>query len=166
MSEVYGFYAGEVVNIKDPEHRGRVKVKIPDILGDSTSAWCEPCVPCCYEKGGDFCLPELKDYVWVTFIGGDIEEPVYLGGWWTTDNSPLGKDYKDPDTKRLLSFDGMKILFDSKKNSITISSGIDCSIELTKDNSVNIKGDLKINNLAITGSATLNGKRILTTDDL
>ena len=166
IENIGGLYAGEVISLKDPEHRGRIKVKIAELLGEATSNWCEPCVPCCFEEGGDFCLPKLKDYVWVAFMNGELETPVYLGGWWTENNSPLGKYYKDPDTKRLLSFNGMSILFDSKNNSITISNGSSCSIELTKDNKVTIKGDVKIDTLSISGSATLNGKRILTTDDL
>ena len=95
LKNLGGIYAGQVVSIKDPEHRGRVKVKIAEVLGEATSNWCEPCVPCCFENGGDFCLPELKDYVWVVFMNGELDSPVYLGGWWTQDSTPLGDNYKN-----------------------------------------------------------------------
>lgn len=119
---IYGLYAGEVVSLKDPEHRGRIKVKIAELLGTVTSAWCEPCVPCCFENGGDFCLPELKDYVWVTFVNGDIERPVYLGGWWTKDSSPLGKTYENKSDLRIISFGNMSITMNADNDTITLKT--------------------------------------------
>ena len=122
LKNLGGIYAGQVVSIKDPEHRGRVKVKIAEVLGEATSNWCEPCVPCCFENGGDFCLPELKDYVWVVFMNGELDSPVYLGGWWTQDSTPLGDNYKNIDSTRIISFGNMQIKFNSDKDSIDIIS--------------------------------------------
>lgn len=122
LKNLGGIYAGQVVSIKDPEHRGRVKVKIAEVLGEATSNWCEPCVPCCFENGGDFCLPELKDYVWVVFMNGELDSPVYLGGWWTQDSTPLGDNYKNIDNTRIISFGNMQIKFNSDKDSIDIIS--------------------------------------------
>lgn len=130
-----GLYAGEVVNLKDPEHRGRIKVKIAELLGEATSNWCEPCVPCCFESGGDFCLPDLKDYVWVAFVNGDLETPVYLGGWWTENNTPLGEDYdKRKSDLRIISFGAMQIIMDAENDSITLetTNGEDtCKLKIT-----------------------------------
>ena len=122
---INGIYAGQVVSIKDPEHRGRIKVKISELLGESTSNWCEPCVPCCFDNGGDFCLPKLKDFVWVTFMDGDLESPVYLGGWWSKDSSPLGKEYSEASKSRIISFGGMRIEFNSTNNTVNIISELD-----------------------------------------
>lgn len=134
VDNIAGIYAGQVVSIKDPEHRGRIKVKIAELLGEATSNWCEPCVPCCFENGGDFCLPELKDYVWVAFLNGELETPVYLGGWWTKDSTPLGEEYKNKDSIRIISFGDMSIKMDSNDNSITLSTseGEDsCELKIT-----------------------------------
>ena len=125
IENIGGLYAGEVVSLKDPEHRGRIKVKIAELLGEATSNWCEPCVPCCFENGGDFCLPELKDYVWVAFANGDLDTPVYLGGWWTKNSTPLGEEYKNKSDLRIIGFGDMMIEFNADKGSISFvnSSG-------------------------------------------
>ena len=65
MSKYYGKYRAIVVDVNDPEKRGRIKVQCPKVLGDAKSAWCQPCVPYAYEKGGDFVLPKLNDFVWI-----------------------------------------------------------------------------------------------------
>ena len=122
IENIGGLYAGEVVSLKDPEHRGRIKVKIAELLGESTSNWCEPCVPCCFENGGDFCLPELKDYVWVSFANGDLDTPVYLGGWWTKNSTPLGEEYKNKSNLRIISFGNMQITMNANNDSITIQT--------------------------------------------
>ena len=134
IENIGGLYAGEVVSLKDPEHRGRIKVKIAELLGEATSNWCEPCVPCCFENGGDFCLPELKDYVWVAFANGNIETPVYLGGWWTKNSTPLGEEYKNKSDLRIISFGNMQLTMDAYNDSITIqtSDGENtCNLKIT-----------------------------------
>ena len=122
IENIGGLYAGEVVSLKDPEHRGRIKVKIAELLGEATSNWCEPCVPCCFENGGDFCLPELKDYVWVAFANGDLDTPVYLGGWWTKNSTPLGEEDKNKSDLRIISFGNMQITMNADNDSITIQT--------------------------------------------
>lgn len=134
IEHIAGLYAGQVVSVKDPEHRGRVKVKIAELLGEATSDWCEPCIPCCFEDGGDFCLPELKDYVWVSFMEGDLEHPVYLGGWWTENKSPLGSEYANPTSKRVISFGDMEIIMNKKDNSISLKTSDEedsCVLKIT-----------------------------------
>ena len=134
IENIGGLYAGEVVSLKDPEHRGRIKVKIAELLGESTSNWCEPCVPCCFENGGDFCLPELKDYVWVAFMNGELETPVYLGGWWTKNSTPLGEEYNNKSDLRIISFGNMQITMNADNDSITIqtSDGENtCNLKIT-----------------------------------
>ena len=100
MSEkkYYGVYQAIVTNIKDPEKRGRIKVKCPSVLGGSVeSAWCDPIVTVAYDNGGDFCIPTKNEAVWVQFIEGDANRPVYLGGWWQQNMTPLGSNYSKVD---------------------------------------------------------------------
>jgi len=53
----YGKYRAEVVDVNDPEQRGRIRVQCPKVLGSAKSAWCETCVPVAGDDEGDFCLP-------------------------------------------------------------------------------------------------------------
>lgn len=120
-NKYYGLYQGVVTNIKDPEKRGRIKVKCPEVLGaDTESAWCDPLVPVAYDNGGDFCLPAKNEMVWLQFIAGDANKPVYLGGWWGEKKTPLGNTYSKLDNTRIISYKDFSIVI--HKNEVTISN--------------------------------------------
>lgn len=129
--EVKGVYPALVCNIKDPEKRGRIKVTCADIFGDTetSSGWCEPCVTVAVEKGGDIAVPAIDEGVWITFIDGDIDRPVYLGGWWGKNATPFGSDYENNLKKRVVSFEDNTITME--KGKCTIEAG-DCKITMEK----------------------------------
>ena len=87
-NQYFGKYRAKVVDVKDPEKRGRIRVMCPKVLGDAKSSWCEPCVPVAYDKGGDFAIPKLNEFVWVEFEEGNPNNPIYTGGLWSTNKSP------------------------------------------------------------------------------
>lgn len=81
----YGKYRGSVESIDDPERRGRVALKVPDVLGKQTSTWAEPCVPLAGPAGfpmGVFLVPPERTAVWVEFENGDINHPIWVGCIW------------------------------------------------------------------------------------
>jgi hypothetical protein len=75
----YGLYPGVVVDRRDPRGIGRVRVRIPGIV--ERSGWALP-------KGGGinrrghFDVPELNADVFVQFLMGDMDRPVYEAGPW------------------------------------------------------------------------------------
>ena len=142
LNSYYGIYQAIVTNINDPEKRGRIKVQCPSVLGVRTeSAWCDPCVPVAYDDGGDFCLPQLREAVWVMFISGDVNKPVYLGGWWSKNKTPLGDSYTNLDDTRVIGYNGSSVVMGDnsldlrartvKINGVPYSSGGDSSEVLT-----------------------------------
>lgn len=146
-NKYYGLYQGVVTNIKDPEKRGRIKVKCPEVLGAETeSAWCDPLVPIAYDNGGDFCLPAKNEMVWLQFIAGDANKPVYLGGWWGEKKTPLGNTYTKLDNTRIISYKDFSIVI--HKNEVTISNNkgsnkikmSDSGILIESDKDITIKG--------------------------
>ena len=144
----YGIYQGIVTNVEDPEKRGRLRCKIPKVLGDtSESAWCDPMIPVSYDDGGDFCMPPVKEAVWVQFIEGDVNRPVWCGGWWMKNKSPLGDTYSNLDDTRIISYK-------------------DCKIEIHKDSCVisNSAGKITLANGGITiessGAVTIKGASV------
>ena len=146
-NKYYGLYQGVVTNIKDPEKRGRIKVKCPEVLGAETeSAWCDPLVPIAYDNGGDFCLPAKNEMVWLQFIAGDANKPVYLGGWWQEKMTPLGNTYTKLDNTRIISYKDFSIVV--HKNEVTISNNkgsnkikmSDSGILIESDKDITIKG--------------------------
>lgn len=81
----YGKYRGAVVDNADPEHLGRLKLRVPSVLGDKVvTGWALPCVP----YGGDanqgmLFIPEVGAGVWVEFEEGDLEFPIWVGTFWS-----------------------------------------------------------------------------------
>jgi len=79
----FGVYDGLVTDNADPAKRGRVKVKIPGLCEPSTN-WALPAggSHSSGESGrGGFDPPKKGAAVFVQFLRGDIDAPVYFGGW-------------------------------------------------------------------------------------
>jgi uncharacterized protein involved in type VI secretion and phage assembly len=80
----YGKYRGIVIDNEDPEKLGRLKVKIPSLLGnDVVTGWAMPCLP--YGGAADqgfLAVPEVDAGVWVEFEAGDLEYPIWVGTYW------------------------------------------------------------------------------------
>ena len=144
LNSYYGVYQAIVTNINDPEKRGRIKVQCPTVLGATAeSAWCDPCVPVAYDNGGDFCLPRIREAVWLMFIGGDVNKPVYLGGWWSKNKTPLGDNYIDLDDTRIIGYN-------------------DCNVVMG-DNTIDLRAEsIKINGVPYSSSGGGSSEEVLT----
>ena len=77
----YGKYRGVVVNNIDPEQRGRVQVRVPDVA-ELLPPWAMPCVPIAGMQSGMFAVPNIGSDVWVEFEQGDPSYPICVGGFW------------------------------------------------------------------------------------
>ena len=81
----YGKYRGFVVDNADPEKLGRLKLRVPSVLGDEVvTGWAMPCVPYGGEANqGMLFIPEREAGVWVEFEEGDLEFPIWVGSFWS-----------------------------------------------------------------------------------
>lgn len=81
----YGKYRGFVVDNADPEQLGRLKVKVPSVLGkDVVTGWALPCVPYGGEAGQGFLfIPEEGAGVWIEFEDGKLDLPIWVGTFWS-----------------------------------------------------------------------------------
>lgn len=70
-----GIYRGICYDNNDPEVRGRIRVKVPMLFGDSPTDWAWPCFP----TGSVRTVPLLNTGVWVMFEGGSPDHPVWIG---------------------------------------------------------------------------------------
>lgn len=86
-SHFFGKYRAVVVDHDDPTSRGRLKVRVPAVLG-SIEVWAMPCVPYAGEGVGFYSLPEPDTGVWVEFEAGDPSFPVWTGCFWTDGQLP------------------------------------------------------------------------------
>ncbi|MGH2609868.1 MAG: phage baseplate assembly protein V, partial [Tepidiformaceae bacterium] len=82
-----GLTVGIVTDSKDPEGRGRVKVKFP-WLADAVSHWVRVAAPMAGPKRGFFFLPEVDDEVLIGFEHGDFNRPYIIGSLWNGKDEP------------------------------------------------------------------------------
>ncbi len=130
-----GVYYAIVCQNKDDEKKlGRIKVRFPWLdNGDKDQAhWAQVATPMSGNKFGWYNLPEIDDMVAVVFIGGDIRQPIVLGGVWSKTDAP-----PEPIQDGKNEFRGMKsrsghrfMLDDSAKSKITIRDKTD-ALQLT-----------------------------------
>lgn len=78
----YGKYRGTVLNNLDPKRLGRVLAQVPDVLGPVPCSWATPCVPVAGVQSGVFVVPAVGSGVWIEFEQGDLDRPIWTGGWW------------------------------------------------------------------------------------
>jgi len=83
----FGKYRGTVKDNKDLEFSGRLKVNVPAVMGDKED-WALPCVPYAAMQAGTFIVPPVGADVWVEFEGGDIDQPIWVGGFYTLGTAP------------------------------------------------------------------------------
>jgi uncharacterized protein involved in type VI secretion and phage assembly len=78
----HGKFRGVVTDIQDPLNQGRIRARVPDVLGNEESGWAMPCVPFAGQSMGFFALPKVGGGVWVEFEQGDPDYPIWVGCWW------------------------------------------------------------------------------------
>lgn len=119
----YSVYPGIVTDNNDPEKRGRIKVICPTVLGPDRvlAQWLEPVDQKMAGKGyGEFFPPEPKDLVHVMFENGDINYPVYMGGYYARGELPSDFQTGYPNVRGWIFKNGHKILVDSNSGSAAI----------------------------------------------
>jgi uncharacterized protein involved in type VI secretion and phage assembly len=82
MNSFYGKFRGTVSDINDPLMMGRIKAKVPDVMGDEESGWAMPCAAFGGNGAGFFALPLVGAGVWIEFEHGDPDYPIWSGCWW------------------------------------------------------------------------------------
>jgi uncharacterized protein involved in type VI secretion and phage assembly len=78
----FGKFRGVVTDNLDPLMIGRVRARVPDIMGDRPSGWALPCAPFGGDGMGFFAVPKVGAGVWIEFEHGDPDYPIWVGCWW------------------------------------------------------------------------------------
>ena len=114
----FGKYRGKVVDNADQGGRGRLKVRVPSVMGKA-EIWALPCVPYAGKERGFFALPENGTSVWVEFERGEATYPIWTGCFWV-DGEITSADAK-PAIKFLKTGD-VTIRIDDEEGTIEIST--------------------------------------------
>ncbi len=167
----YGSYRGTVVDNRDPEMLGRLKVCCPALYGDDVPHyWAWPKVPFAGNQIGFFAIPEIGDALYIECEGGNPKYPIWTGGWWSKPNSasevPEVARLSPPTNRVWQTSSGHRIELDdtpgSEKIKITDKSGNYIKIDsVNSDKEENIGGDW---NVTVTGTATVIAQTIILDD--
>ena len=83
MDRFHGKYLGIVVDNEDPKRLSRIRVQVPEVLGEETSGWCLPCSPYAGSGVGLAAVPPVGSLVFVEWSAGDTTRtPIWSGGMW------------------------------------------------------------------------------------
>lgn len=139
---LYGKYPGLVVNNKPPDgpetFQGQIRVKVSPILDEDRNpieAWAKPCF-----HPGFFFIPEIDDNVWVEFVAGDINFPIWSGVWYPQGKTPKTASDEPPgaETKTIRTISGHVIEINDTGGSeqVVIKHMSGSTVELNEDGSV------------------------------
>ena len=177
LESYYGLYAGIVVDNKDPEDRGRVRLQFAWISSEFTSEWANVAQIYAGDGYGAYWIPEIEDQVVVAFMRGQLSQPIVLGSIYSQlampklvrSNNSDPKYFRTKGGHMLLMEDGTgrkielidasrenSVVIDSEANSITVKSGGDVTVEAT--GSLVLKG--KDVTIKASGTVTVSGSTI------
>ncbi len=76
-----GKFKGTVVENVDPLQQGRLKVRVPDVLGADACIWAHSASPLAGRGMGMYFIPPNDSGVWIEFEQGDPDSAVWTGCW-------------------------------------------------------------------------------------
>jgi uncharacterized protein involved in type VI secretion and phage assembly len=143
----YGKYRGVVSDVNDPENMGRLRARVPEILGTEESPWALPCAPYAGDNVGSYHIPPVGAGVWIEFEAGDAARPIWTGAWWGSNQLPQNESGSaaTPTLKILRSEQGLMLSLDDNGQTISVSddSGNNIlKIEVTRGQ-ITVKGSTK-----------------------
>jgi Type VI secretion system/phage-baseplate injector OB domain len=84
-----------VIDDRDPLRQGRLRVEVPEVLGDQTLSWAMPCVPYAGPGVGLLATPPVGANVWVEFEAGMPDRPIWVGCFWGKGELPVKPPERD-----------------------------------------------------------------------
>jgi hypothetical protein len=119
----YGKYRGLVSDNQDPRGMGRIRARVPEVLGDVESPWALPCAPYAGDGSGQYTIPDIDAGVWIEFEAGDPSRPVWAGCWWAEGEAPVNQDGDGqvPGIKVIRSEQGLLVSLDDDGQTISVS---------------------------------------------
>jgi hypothetical protein len=119
----FGKYRGIVTTNQDDKSLGRIKARVPELLGDVETGWALPCAPYAGDGMGQFTVPPEGAGVWIEFEAGDVSRPIWTGCWWGENQIPKKNDDNaaSPPIKIIRSETGLMITFDDDSQIVHLS---------------------------------------------
>lgn len=90
MKRFWGKYPGEVADNLDPLELGRLRAYVPDVgFVEHMTDWAALCASPWGGKDdlGEIIVPDIGMNVWMEFIGGDVNRPIWSGIYYSRPNA-------------------------------------------------------------------------------
>jgi phage baseplate assembly protein gpV len=118
-SRYFGKYRGQVTDNSDPDDLGRIRAKVPRLLGAEETGWALPAfIYGGTSEQGLYAVPDVGAGVWIEFEAGDLSYPIWTGTWYSTGAIPEGAK---PATKVLKTKSGHKIVLDDDAGTLEVT---------------------------------------------
>lgn len=181
VDKFYGKYMGRVMENTPPaegDHRGELRLEIPGILEETPDGTGEQAMQVIAKPSfapGEFIVPDVDARVWVEFIAGEIDWPVWSGVWYPEEATPHTEDDQAPtefqkiirttsghviqlddtedEEKIVIHHKSQSVITIDRDGNIIIEHVGGARLELKDDTTVAITGDT----LTLTGDITLDG---------
>lgn len=104
----HGKFLGMVVDNADPKSLGRIRARVPEVLGaEETTGWCQPAAVFAGPGVGVAAVPPVDALVFVEWPAGDVSRvPVWSGGVWS---DGAGVDGAGPDAFVIVTPGGHRV---------------------------------------------------------
>lgn len=131
---LFGVFNGLVEDNDDPEHEGRVRVRLPWLDDATITDWCRVVYPYAGPDYGALFVPEKKSEVLVAFVHGDMNEAIVIGGLYNGKDKPASyHDGKKQDVKLFKTKAGHEIRLDDSEKAraveLTTAAGHDITLD-------------------------------------
>ncbi len=142
-----GLYAGIISDRKDPEGLGRVRVQIPGIIDES--AWCLPKGSGAGQWGSNI-VPPIGADVYIQFVNGNIDRPVYEAGW---PGKPDGEaetfpEFEDPDVA-VFGIGPFRLVIDNREDQETAVAKMVRDVNGTEESMIEFTLEKATNSLKV-----------------
>jgi uncharacterized protein involved in type VI secretion and phage assembly len=172
----YSVLPALVIDIKDPENQGRVKVTLPwsvDGKGTRYESWARLATMMGGNNRGSWFIPDVNDEVLVAFEQGDPRRPYVLGALWNgRDQAPEAMDGSGNNYRKVLrSRNGVTVTLDDQDGqekliletpggqSITLKDGPN-AIEVVDANGNSVKLESAGVTVTASGNVTINATKV------
>ncbi|WP_343745761.1 type VI secretion system tip protein VgrG [Chitinophaga sp.] len=133
-SRITSLQVGIVTQLEnDPEGEDRIKVTLPFINSKEDGMWARISTLDAGKQRGSFFRPEKNDEVLVSFIDGNPNYPVVLGGLNSSALPAPLKASDNNDEKGLVTRSQMKMIFNDKKKSFQLDTPAGKKFTLSED---------------------------------
>jgi uncharacterized protein involved in type VI secretion and phage assembly len=165
MRTLTGLSSAIVLDNVDPNHSGRVKVRLPPRIPSGhadVEIWARVATLMAGNDRGTWFLPDINDEVLVAFQEGNTTQAYVIGCLWSSANPPPETMSTDNSLKVLRSRNGVKLTLDDQSGQerfvvetpggqkVTLKDGPGC-IEIRDSNGNSVA--LDANGITITSSA-------------